>query len=50
MQFSYRLEDKLDIKKISLIYSASAFGLVLIAGLIIILAARGCVILAIRKN
>lgn len=50
MQFSYKLEDKLDIKIISIIYSCSAFGLILIAGIIIILIARSCVISAIKAN
>lgn len=50
MQFSYRLEDKLNLKAIIGISAGSAAGLILIAGLVIILIARACVIRAIKAN
>ena len=50
MQFSYRLEDKLDLKALIGISAGSAAGLIIIAGLVIILIARTCVIRAIKTN
>ena len=50
MQFSYQLIDNMDIKEIALIYSGSTFGLILIAGLIVILISRTCVSKVIKNN
>ena len=50
MQFSYKLEDKLDIKWVAIIYSGSAFVLIVLAGVVIIVVARACIIRAIKKN
>ena len=50
MQFSYQLIDNLDIQKISLIYSACVFGLVLFAGILVIFVSRFCVQSVIKKN
>ena len=50
MEFSYGLEDRLDIKTMAIIYSCSAFGFLLIVTAIIIVIARLCVNSAMKKN